>query len=151
MAHWLTNRGKLLLAQGEWDDGGATIINVGLITGAAVPTTMDTEAEIQDLNFVNDLLVLVGVDEPVGGWYTRNQLTRTNAAEDDANNWVAMDAANVTWTAATAGENIIAGFVFKELGADTVDELISVFTFASALPTNGSDITLTITDLYRLT
>lgn len=151
MAHWLTNRGKLLLAQGSWDDDGATVIQVGLITGTSVPTTMDTEAEVQDLNFVNDLLVLAGVDEPVGGWYTRKQLTRTNVVEDDTNNWAAMDAANVTWTAATAGENIIAGFVFKELGADTVDELISVFTFASALPTNGSDITLTITDLYRLT
>jgi len=150
MAHWITNRGKLLLTQGSWDDETATNLYMGLLAGASTPVGIDTEGEVQDLNFVNDLLVIASVDEPVGGWYTRKNLTRTNAAEDDVNNRVNLDAADVTWTAATAGETIYGAYIAAERGTDAQDELISVITFASALPTNGSDITVTIADLYRL-
>jgi hypothetical protein len=151
MAHWLTNRGKLLLMQGHWDDAGATVIRLGLLAGAAIPAAIDTEAEIQDLNTVDDLLVLTGVDEPVAGWYSRKNLTRTNAAEDDTNNRVNLDAADVTWTAATAGTSIYGAFWY-DATTDTTDVtrlLMGVITFASVVPTNGSDLTLTIADLVR--
>jgi hypothetical protein len=151
MAHWLTNRGKLLLMQGHWDDAGATVIRLGLLAGAAIPAAIDTEAEVQDLNTVDDLLVLTGVDEPVAGWYTRKNLTRTNAAEDDTNNRVNLDAADVTWTAATAGTSIYGAFWY-DATTDTTDTtrlLMGVITFASVVPTNGSDLTLTIADLVR--
>lgn len=159
MAHYLTNRGKLLLMQGLWDDAGATAVKMGLLSGAAVPAAIDTEAEIQDLNTVAELLALTGVDEPVTAWYTgqgtagRLNLTRTAAAEDDTNNRVNLDAADLTWTAAAAGDDLYGAFWY-DATTDTSDAtrlLCGVITFASVVPTNGSDITVAITDLIRAT
>ena len=157
MAHFLSNKGKFLLMQGHWDDAGATVIRMGLLSGAAVPAAIDTQAEINDLNTVSELLALTGVDEPAGGWYTgqgtagRLNLTRTNAAEDDTNDRVNLDASNLTWTAATAGDNIYGAFWYDATTDtnDTTRLLMGVITFASVVPTNGSDLTLTITDLVR--
>jgi hypothetical protein len=150
MAHWLTNRGKLLLLQGAWDDAGATAIDIGLLVGAAVPAAIDTEGEVQDVATVSAFLALTGVDEPVGGWYTRKDLTRTNATQDDTNNRVNMDASNVTWTAATAGETIYGAFWYDATTDtnDTTRQLCGVITF-TPVPLNGSDFTLTITDFVR--
>jgi len=150
MAHFLTNRGKLILIQGGWDDAGATAIKIGLLVGAAVPAAIDTEAEIQDNNTVAELLALTGVDEPTFGGYVRKDLTRTASAEDDTNNRVNLDAANVTWTAAAAGESIYGAFVYDATTDtnDTTRLLMSVITF-TAVPLNGSDFQLTIADLYR--
>lgn len=151
MTNWLTNRGKLLLLQGHWDDAGATVIRLGLLSGASIPTGIDTEAEIQDLNTVDDLLVITSVDEPAGGWYSRKNLSRTNAAEDDTNNRVNLDAADVTWTAATAGTNVYGAFYYDATTDtnDTTRILMGVILFGSVVPTNGSDLTLTIADLIR--
>lgn len=151
MTNWLTNRGKLLLMQGHWDDAGATVIRLGLLAGASIPTGIDTEAEIQDFNTVDDLLVVASVDEPAAGWYSRKNLSRTNAAEDDTNNRVNLDAADVTWTAATAGTTIYGAFYYDATTDtnDTTRLLMGLILFASPVPTNGSDLTLTITDLIR--
>jgi hypothetical protein len=159
MAHWLTNRGKLLLLQGQWDDAGATAIKIGLINGSSVPAAMDTEAEVQDLNTVSELLALTGVDEPTQSWYTssgtsgRVNLSRTNAAEDDTNNRVGLDTANVTYTAATAGggETHVCAAFWYDATTDTNDGtrlLMGVITF-TPVALNGSDLQLTITDLVR--
>lgn len=157
MSHFLSNKGKLLLLQGAWDDAGSTALRVGLLAGASIPTAIDTEAEIQDLNTVGELLALTGVDEPSAGWYTgagtagRMNLSRTNAAEDDTNNRVNLDAADVTWSAATAGTSLYGAFWY-DASTDTNDTtrlLMGVILFAEVVPTNGSDITLTITDLVR--
>ena len=151
MSHWLTNRGKLLLMQGLWDDAGASAVKIGLLAGASVPAAMDTEAEVQDLNTVGELLALTGVDEPSGGWYSRQSITRTASAEDDTNNRVNLDASNVTFTAATAGENIYGAFWYDATTDtnDTTRLLCGVITFSSVIPTNGSDLTVTINDLVR--
>lgn len=159
MAHWLTNRGKLLLMQGQWDDAAATIIRLGLIvnTSAAVPAAMDTEAEIQDLNTVGELLALTGVDEPTGGWYTRKNLSRTNWAEDDTNNRAnAAISAAVTWTAAdvNGGETHIVGGFSYDATTDTNDTtrlLISVITWTTIRALNGSDLTVPTGDFFRAT
>lgn len=151
MTNWLTNRGKLLLMQGHWDDAGASVIRLGLLAGASIPTGIDTEAEIQDLNTVDELLTITSVDEPGAGWYSRKNLSRSNASEDDTNNRVNMDAADVTWTAATAGTNIYGAFWYDATTDtnDTTRLLMGVILFGSVVPTNGSDLTLTITDLVR--
>jgi len=151
MTNWLTNRGKLLLMQGHWDDAGATVIRLGLLSGASIPVAIDTEAEIQDLDTVDSLLILTGVDEPAGGWYVRKNLARTNAAEDDTNNRANLDAADVTWTAATAGTNVYGAFWYDATTDtnDTTRLLMGLILFSSVVPTNGSDLTLTITDLIR--
>jgi hypothetical protein len=152
MSHWLTNRGKLALMQGQWDDAGATALKMELLAGASVPTGIDTAAEVADLNTVTELLAAAGTPaRPVGGWYVRKDLSRTNAAEDDTNDRVNMDTANVTWTAATGGETIYGAF-WIDATTDTNDTtrlLMGVIIFASAVPTNGSDLTMTITDLVR--
>lgn len=151
MTHWLSNRGKLILLQGQWDDAGATALKLGLLTGASIPVGIDTEAEIQDFNTVGDLLGVASVDEPVAGWYTRKDLSRTNASEDDTNNRVNMDTANVTWTAATAGDTIYGAFWYDATTDtnDTTRLFCGLILFAAGVPTNGSDLTLTVTDLVR--
>jgi hypothetical protein len=157
MAHYLTNRGKLFLMRGGWDDAGATAVKIGLLAGAAIPAAIDTEAEVQDLNTVSELLALTGVDEPAAAWYTgagasgRMNLTRTNAAEDDTSNRVNLDASDVTYTAATVGTSIYGAFWYDGTTdtSDATRELCGVITFASVVPTNGSDLVLQITDLVR--
>ena len=59
--HMFTNRGRLLIAQGAWDDVGGTVIGVGLVKvqGAAG----DTQAEIDDMNTVTDLITTAGCTE----------------------------------------------------------------------------------------
>ena len=150
---WLTNRGALLLSQGAWDDNAATLIRVGLCKVQGVAA--DTQAEVRDLNTVNDLIVTSGCTECDFTNYVRKNLTRTNAAEDDTNDRVNIDAADVVWTAAGGAVNntILGAFVY-DASTDTNDTtrlLISVDWFATGLPTNGGDVTYAIADLYRLT
>ena len=150
MSHWLSNKGKYGLVQGQWEDAGATAIGLGLLAGASTPAAIDTEAEIQDFNTVGDLLGATGVDEPVGGWYARKNLTRSAAVEDDTNNRVNMDTANETFTAATAGETIYGGFIADNTtNTNDTTRLFWSLMLWTPVPLNGSDLTLTIVDLYR--
>jgi hypothetical protein len=158
MAHYLTNRGKLLLVQGAWDDNAAGTIRVGLLSGASVPAAI-TQANVNTLNTITDLKGLSGVSEIASAWYTgqgtsgRLSLSRSNASEDDTNNRVNLDAADLTWNSATAGDNICGGFVYDATTdtTDTTRQLMSVIVFASVIPTNGSNLTMAIADLYRAT
>lgn len=149
--HWATNKGLLGVAQGDWDDEGATDIRIGLLEGTARPAGIDSLAEVADVNFVTDLLAITDVDEITVSGYSRQNLSRTNAAEDDTNDRVNMDTSNVTFSALAAGESIIGWFVFEFVTDDTDSPVWSVGLLdAPGIPTNGSDITLSITDLYRL-
>jgi len=150
MPHYVTNRGKLLLAQGDWDDAGASTYYIGLLAGSTIPVGIDTEAEIQDLNTVADLLGVASVDEPAGGWYARQNLSRTAAAEDDTNNRVNLGCVDPVWAAATAGTDIYGAYIAKEIGADSADELMSVILLGSVTTTNGGSFTLDFTDVYRI-
>jgi hypothetical protein len=149
--HWLTNRGKLLLLQGQWDDAGAAAIKCGLVKlqGAAA----DTQVEVADMNTVEDLIVTAVCTECDFTNYVRKALTRTNAAEDDANDRVGLDINDVTWTAAGgASNNTVYGIFFYDATTDTNDTtrlLLSVDWFASTVTTNGGDLTYAVTDLYR--
>lgn len=151
MAHWLTNRGKLLIAQGDWDDAAGSDYLVGLLNGASVPAAMDTEAEVQDLNFVSDLLGLSGVSELSVSGYSRSALTRSAVSEDDGNNRAVLDASDLTFSSLALGGNIFGGFIYKTGASDAARALFSVFTLASVIPTNGSDFTLTIPAVAYLT
>ena len=151
--HYLTNRGKLLLGQGTWDDSAAGAIKMGLLSNGTgtVPVAIDTEAEIQDAATVTALLALANEECAVSG-YARQALTRTNATQDDVNNRANLDASDVTFTTLAAGTTIYGGFLY-DATTDTNDgtrQLLSVFTLATAIPTNGSNVTITIADAYRL-
>lgn len=150
--HYPTNRGLLEIAEGRWNSAGAGDIRVGFIAGTSRPAGIDTLAEVADLNTVAELLAVTGVDEPTAAGYARFQLTRTNAAEDDANNRVDLDADNNTMNGVAAGDNIIGWFVFRQVTNDADSPLWSVGLLdAPGLPTNGSNILTTIDDVYRLT
>lgn len=148
--NWLTNKGKLKLVQGSWDDSGGTAIRMGLINGTVRPTGIDTAIEVADINFVTDFLAATGVAELTVAGYSRQNLTRSAATEDDANDRANLDASDVVISGVAAGETIIGGFIYEFVTNDTDSPVISVFLLdAPGIPTNGSDITLTITDLYR--
>ena len=149
--HWITNRGKLLLLQGAWDDLGASTIKMGLVKvqGAAA----DTAAEVAEFDTVNDLVVTAGCTKCDFTNYVDKALTRGTVTEDETNNWADMDASDVVWTAAGgASNNTIVGAYFYDATTDTNDTtrlLISVDFFASGITTNGGDFTYAIADLYR--
>jgi hypothetical protein len=157
MPHYLTNRGKLLIVGGLWDEAGASALRVGLLDGASIPTAIDTEAEIQDLNTVGELLALTGVDEPVAAWYTgqgtagRLNMVRSNFTEDDTDNRAEADAGDLVWTSALTGNNIYGGFWYDATTDtnDTTRILGGVFLLPAVIPTNGSNLTLTIADFVR--
>lgn len=148
--HMLTNKGRLLLMQGQWDDAGATAIKVGLIVGTQ-PAAADTQAEVSDLNTVNDLLVTAGATECSVGGYARQSLTRSAVSEDDTNDRANLDASDVSFGALSTGQTLIGAFIYDATTDtnDTTRLLISVDWFASGVPTNGGTITYGITDLYR--
>jgi len=147
----LTNRGKLFLLQGKWDSLGSTLVRVGLV--ASQPTGVDTATEVADLNTVADLLVTAGATECTFTNYTRQNLSRTNAAEDDANDRINIDAADVVWSNAggAANDTIYGAFIYSAETdtSDSTRELLSIDWFATPLPTNGGDFTYAISDLYR--
>ena len=58
MPHYPTNRGRQLIAQGAWDDDTAALIRLGLFSGASVPTGIDSQVEVNPLNFVSDALAI---------------------------------------------------------------------------------------------
>ncbi len=151
MSHWLTNRGKMLIVQGLWDDAGASAVKFGIVVGASIPTGADTEAEIQDLDTVTQFLALTGVTEGTGALATRQALTRSATTEDDTNNRANSDAANVTVTTVAAGQTI-QGIFWYDATTDTNDGtriFCGVAWLAAGLPTNGSDVTFTIVDMFR--
>jgi len=137
--HMPTNRGKLLIAQGAWDDHAATLIRCGLlkVQGAAA----DTLVEVADLNTVNDLIVTSGCTECDFTNYVRKNLVRTPWVEDDANDRVNAVAALIAWAAAGgASNNTVVGAFFYDASTDTNDTtrlLLSVDWFAAGFPTNG--------------
>jgi hypothetical protein len=138
--HFMTNRGKLLLMQGAWDDASATVIRMGLCKVQAA--AHDTAVEVADLNTVADL-VAGGSTECDFTNYVRKNLSRTNWAEDDTNDRVQAVASLVTWSSAGgAANNTIVGAFFYDATTDTNDTtrlLLSVDWYASSITTNGGD------------
>lgn len=142
--HWLTNKGKknLLLGRGSG-------FKIGLLVGTQ-PASMDTQAEVADLNTVTDLLA-AATECSVGG-YARQTLSSFLASEDDTNDRVNIDWGDVPFGALATGQTIIGAFIYDPTvdTTDTTRELISVDWFASGVPTNGGTFTYAIADAYRL-
>lgn len=150
MPHLMTNRGKLKLAQGKWDTAGATLVRVGLLV-TSIPTAIDTAAEVADLNVVQDLFTAGAVECTAGG-YARQNLTRSVAGEVDGSDWVNLDASDVSFGALAGSQLLVASFYYiaDTDTSDSTRELLSLDIWASSLTTNGSNISIPITDLYRL-
>lgn len=148
--HMLTNRGKLRLMQGDWDDGTATDFRFAYVVNEHV--SMDTAVEVADLNFLNEAVGAALSVEATFTNYARQTLTRSVATEDDTNDRVNMDAAdNTIASAGGATNNTLVGACHYEEGGgtDATRPLISIDWFASSLTTNGGNLTYAIADLYR--
>jgi hypothetical protein len=145
--HWLTNRGKknLLLGRGSG-------FKIGLLVGTQ-PAAADTQAEVADLDNVNALLVTAGATECSAGGYARQTLASFAATEDDTNDRVNIDWADVAFGALATGQTVIGAFIYDPTTDtnDTTRDLVSVDWFAAGVPTNGGTFTYAIADAYRLT
>lgn len=164
MPHYLTNRGKFLLINGEWADSPNTI-RAGYFQSGANVATFNSAGGTSALNFVADFVNAGGTGGKVAeanftnypvGRYQLSQGTGTNltTTEVDASNWVALDCPD--WVIASAGgatPNTLAGVFFYSTSVGTTDAdfpLISIDFFASTITTNGGSLTYAITDLYRV-
>ena len=151
--HWFTNRGKYLALQGKLADG-TTTLGIGLLVGSQ-PAALDTEAEVQDINTVAELLTsgTGAATEAAFTNYVRKTLASVTNTEDDTNNRTAIDAADVTWTSAggASNETVYGAFIYDKTTDtnDTTRLVVSVDWFASSITTNGGDLTYAIADLYR--
>lgn len=147
--HWFTNKGKLVIIQGQWDDAGASAIKLGACKVQAAAE--DTSAEVADLNNVGELVDSSTECDFTN--YARAALSRTNASEDDTNDRVNMDASDFVFTSAGgATNNTVLGTFIYDATTDTNDTtrlLMSVDWFASSITTNGGNLTYAIADLYR--
>ena len=144
--HWLTNRGKLLLLQGAGSGW-----KIGLLVGTQ-PAGALTQQLVADLNTVNDLLVTAGATECSVGGYARQVLATYTRTEDDTNDRVNLDFADMAFGALGSGQTAIGAFYY-DASTDTNDttrQLASIDWFTTGVPTNGGTFTYAIADAYRL-
>lgn len=149
MAQTITNKLKFLSANGTIVFG-TTTLKMGGINGSAGQTLTANFAGAldPDVNFVSDLLGIV--TEISGGSYARQTLGSVVPTEDDVNNRVNIDAANVTFSAVASGQHLIGVWIEGPGGSDAARPVLGVYE-VTEVPGNGSDITVTITDFARLT
>lgn len=78
--------------------------------------------------------------------YARKALANETVTQDDVNNQVVIDADNPTWTAlgGAANDTITAALVYVHTGADSANVPLYYIELNSALPTNGSDVSLQV-------
>ena len=130
MASAMYNRGARLMSDGTIDWDGATDVRILLTTSSYTPD--------RDHNFVSDV-----TNELSGGGYVRKATASRSVTEDDANDRVILDLADVTYTAlgAVAGTPKYAVF-YVEAGTDATRALICWIDLGSAPAPNGGDYTL---------
>lgn len=144
MPHYITNKGKynLLLGRGSG-------FKIGLLK--TIGAGADTQGEIADLDTVTALLSAGCVEVTVAG-YARQTLGTFSRTENDGNDRVDYDYADVPFGTLATGETIVGAFIYDPT-TDTNDgtrELISVDIFASGVPTNGGTFTYSIANIYQL-
>ena len=134
MASLVTNRGLYLIASGDVDLRDDDI-KVMLLTSAYTP--------LATANFVSDVVA----NEMSGTGYTgglggsgRKSLTSKTFTEDDATATATFDAADLTWTAITAGTFQHAAII-KEITTDA-DSLVLGFISFTAQITAGLNLLL---------
>lgn len=135
-----SNRGKFNFVNAAVT--GATDIRCGVYTNSSIPT----DAAIQDMNFLSELLVSgtgTAVEAAVAG-YSRQDLAGFAVTEDDTGNDVDISATVTNFGGANiaAGETWAGVFYYIEGASDAARLLVGVDKPASTLVTNGSTVTL---------
>lgn len=137
MAWTIYNRG--LHEIGSVAAGSADLRGL-IIAGASVPAGL-TDTSSFDLNFVSDVLAVGSVVEAAASGYARADLASVALTEDDTDNRAELTWANFTWNTVGAGETWRAFVLYRHVGTDATNPAWGIDVFASALPTNGSNIT----------
>ena len=135
MAESITNRGKFRLSGG----GAAIVWRATLVTGT------QTGIHSLTLNTVADLDAVASVNIHT----ERVTVTGVTITEDDGNNRVNIDCANITF-AASAGVTAQALILYDEgSGTDATRDLISVHSTGFPVPIDGG-LVVTVNDFARL-
>lgn len=110
-------------------------------------TTADTEND--GIVNVDDITTLDELDS--GASYMRKPLASGAVTKDDANDRANLDFDDVTWTALAPGTRSIAGvLLYDHVTNDADSKVIAWLEFATPKTPDGSDFTLNIADLLRL-
>lgn len=133
---YVPNRGLATLTIAMWN--APADIGVGLLMGSSTPVGIDTQAEINDLNFVADLLAVTGVDEPTDGSYARvNPLTLGTAVEDDTNDRVIYPADDADF-GALDNTDVYGAFIYVDGASDAARVLLGVDILTAPVTANGA-------------
>ena len=142
MASGSYNRGVKELLNGTTDFLTATIKCALLAT--ATPYTYNPDHDFMDAGGANDPtdaeLSVTGYTGGFGG-AGRKTLASKTITENDTDNRVEFDAADLTWTVLSTGQTIEGAVIIKEVTNDAATVLYA-FLDPTNVPTNGSDITL---------
>ncbi len=123
----LYNRGKKIMSDGSSVVWTSTDVRVLLVTSGY---TFDV-----DHNTVSQI-----TNELSGGNYVRKSIASPTMTEDDTDNRMEFDAADITWTALGAAAGTpAAAIVYKYNAADASAELIAYVPLTSPFVPNGGD------------
>ncbi|HEV8455873.1 MAG TPA: hypothetical protein VGQ24_13315 [Gemmatimonadales bacterium] len=144
MASLAYNRGVKELLNATTDYLTATM-KVALLS-TATAYTPDQDHDFMDAGGANDPtdaeLNVTGYTRGFGGAGRKTMASKT-VTENDTNNRVEFDCADITWTALGSGQTIAQAVVIKEVTNDAATVLYGLLD-PTDTPTNGSDITLQV-------
>ncbi|MDX2006572.1 MAG: hypothetical protein SFU83_14965 [Meiothermus sp.] len=145
MAQVIYNRYKARQSQVFWAGASAPSGFTALLLEATVSGAWDP-----DLNTVADLLAVSGVTEMSGGSYARQSLASLTATEDDTNDRVNIDAANLTF-GAVSGKSALALVIFENGASDAARNLVGYYDtgFGTLQTPMAGGLTVNITDFLR--
>lgn len=164
--HYITNRGKFLIASGNWVDNAAGTLRLGYIQ--ATPSAFgafnatQTAAAVAQYDFVSEMIAAGGTLATFTNYATFALTSPGVTEQDTANDRVVFTASTSPWTIASAGSNtggtnntLHGVFVYQDLtttdtAANTAKSLISIDFFASSITTNGGSLSYAWTNIYTL-
>lgn len=123
--------------------------NDGLVLVPIEATGLETDAVLRDYDNLGAILAAANNEQTTMG---RKALASVTVSIDDSNDRVAIDAADVTWSA--AGGNPVGALIVcydPDTTTGTDADLIPMSKHDFAVTPDGSDITATIADLIRAT
>lgn len=150
----MSNRGVTGIAAGAWTTEPAGSFQIGLLVGVQ-PVAADSQAEIQQMNYVADLTVTAAATECTATNYTRLALSRSAVTEDDIGNRALLPVStSPVWTnlGGVTNQTIIGYFVFTEgAGSDTTRPLYIVrwFDTFDVYTTVGANYSVAMSNLIR--
>ncbi|MFG3051890.1 hypothetical protein ACGFZP_13195 [Kitasatospora sp. NPDC048239] len=108
-----------------------------------------SDATMRDYDDLSTLLAGASNEQTTMG---RKTLASVTVTVDDTNDRVAVDCADITWTAATG--NAVSALVIcydPDTTTGTDSDLVPLVKLDFALTPDGSDVTATVADFYRST